>query len=33
MRDIVAQTELLLRDPVASLPHYPFWDMNRGFGP
>lgn len=32
-RDIVAQTELFLRDPVNSLPHYPMWDVNRGFGP
>jgi hypothetical protein len=33
MRDLVAQTEEFVRDPVASLPHYPAWDMNRGFGP
>ena len=32
-RDLVAQTEMFLRDPAGSLPHYPFWDMNRGFGP
>lgn len=33
MRDLVAQTEMSQRDPAASLPHYPLWDMNRGFGP
>lgn len=33
MRDLVAQTELFVSDPVSSLPHYPLWDMNRGFGP
>ena len=33
MRDEVAQTENFLRDPAATLPHYPLWDMNRGFGP
>jgi DNA-binding MarR family transcriptional regulator len=33
MRDMVAQTELFVRDPANSLPHYPMWDMNRGFGP
>jgi DNA-binding MarR family transcriptional regulator len=33
MRDLVAQTETFLRDPINSLPHYPLWDMNRGFGP
>jgi hypothetical protein len=33
MRDMVAQSELFLRDPVNALPHYPLWDMNRGFGP
>ena len=32
MRDLVAQTEMFLRDP-GTLPHYPLWDMNRGFGP
>jgi hypothetical protein len=32
-RDSVAQTEMFVRDPSASLPHYPLWDMNRGFGP
>ena len=21
------------RDPAGTLPHYPLWDMNRGFGP
>jgi hypothetical protein len=33
MRDLVAQTEMFIRDPVNALPHYPLWDMNRGFGP
>ena len=32
-RDLVAQTEMFQRDPASSLPHYPLWDMNRGFGP
>jgi len=32
-RDLVAQTERFIADPVGSLPHYPLWDMNRGFGP
>jgi len=32
MRDLVAQTEWFVRDP-GTLPHYPLWDMNRGFGP
>ncbi len=33
MRDRVAQTALFIRDPIGALPHYPLWDMNRGFGP
>lgn len=33
MRDMVAQTAMFVRDPAGSLPHYPLWDMNRGFGP
>jgi len=33
MRDLVAQTEMFVRDPINALPHYPLWDMNRGFGP
>ncbi|HTU35698.1 MAG TPA: hypothetical protein VMF66_17985 [Candidatus Acidoferrum sp.] len=32
-RDLVAQTQLFISDPAGSLPHYPLWDMNRGFGP
>jgi hypothetical protein len=32
-RDIMAQAEAFLRDPASSLPHYPLWDINRGFGP
>jgi hypothetical protein len=32
-RDLVAQTESFVRDPAGTLPHYPLWDMNRGFGP
>jgi len=33
MRDRVAQTTLFISDPAGALPHYPLWDMNRGFGP
>lgn len=33
MRDIVAQTGMFIQDPINTLPHYPLWDMNRGFGP
>jgi len=33
MRDLVIQTEAFVRDPAGTLPHYPLWDMNRGFGP
>lgn len=33
MRNLVAQTEAFVRDPAVTLPHYPAWDMNRGFGP
>lgn len=33
MRDRVAQTALFIQDPIGALPHYPLWDMNRGFGP
>ena len=33
MRDLVAQSEAFVRDPAGALPHYPSWDMNRGFGP
>ncbi|MGB7437025.1 MAG: hypothetical protein WBW49_16545, partial [Candidatus Acidiferrum sp.] len=33
MRDLVAQTGEFMRDPTNALPHYPLWDMNRGFGP
>jgi len=32
-RDIVAQNRNFVRDPARCLPHYPIWDMNRGFGP
>jgi hypothetical protein len=32
-RDLVAQTEAFVEDPAGALPHYPLWDMNRGFGP
>lgn len=32
-RDLVAQTKVFVEDPAGSLPHYPLWDMNRGFGP
>ncbi len=33
MRDLVAQSKEFIRDPAGTLPHYPAWDMNRGFGP
>jgi hypothetical protein len=32
-RDLATQTEQFVRDPSGALPHYPLWDMNRGFGP
>ncbi len=32
-RDLVIQTEAFVCDPAGALPHYPLWDMNRGFGP
>jgi hypothetical protein len=32
-RDLVAQTKAFISDPAGRLPHYPLWDMNRGFGP
>ncbi len=32
-RDLVVQSEQFVRDPAGTLPHYPLWDMNRGFGP
>jgi hypothetical protein len=32
-RDLVVQSEAFVRDPAGTLPHYPLWDMNRGFGP
>ena len=33
VRDLVNQTKRFVEDPENSLPHYPSWDMNRGFGP
>jgi hypothetical protein len=33
MRDMVEQTKAYTQDPAGALPHYPLWDMNRGFGP
>jgi DNA-binding MarR family transcriptional regulator len=33
IRDLVAQTKAFVIDPANALPHYPLWDMNRGFGP
>jgi DNA-binding response OmpR family regulator len=33
MRDLAAQTQMFVQDPVNRLPHFPLWDMNRGFGP
>jgi hypothetical protein len=32
-RDLAEQTKLFVANPEGSLPHYPLWDMNRGFGP
>ncbi|HYY28566.1 MAG TPA: hypothetical protein VE860_11505 [Chthoniobacterales bacterium] len=32
-RNLIAQTEAYVRDPSRTLPHFPLWDMNRGFGP
>lgn len=32
-REMALQTEAFVRDPARALPHYPLWDMNRGFGP
>jgi hypothetical protein len=32
MRDLVAQTHAFVADPAGALPHYPLWDINRGFG-
>jgi hypothetical protein len=32
-RQMVAQSEQYQRDPDAALPHFPLWDINRGFGP
>ena len=33
IKDLVEQTQRFLKGPKGSLPHYPLWDMNRGFGP
>jgi DNA-binding MarR family transcriptional regulator len=33
MHDLVEQTAEFVRDPANALPHFPLWDMNRGFGP
>jgi hypothetical protein len=32
-REMAAQTAVFIEDPTANLPHFPLWDMNRGFGP
>jgi len=32
-RDLLIQAEAFVRDPAGTLPHFPLWDMNRGFGP
>ena len=32
-RDLVIQTEAFVRDPPGTMPRYPLWDKNRGFGP
>jgi hypothetical protein len=31
-RDLLEQTEWFLEDPAGTLPWFPLWDMNRGFG-
>lgn len=33
VRDQLQQTAEFVKDPANALPHYPLWDMNRGFGP
>ncbi len=33
MSRLVLQSKMFQRDPAGTLPHYPLWDMNRGFGP
>ena len=33
MHDLVEQTQRFIEAPRESLPHYPMWDFNRGFGP
>ena len=32
-REMAAQTRAFIDDPAGALPHYPMWDMNRGYGP
>lgn len=32
-KEYLAQTEAFMSDPRGTLPHYPVWDQNRGFGP
>jgi hypothetical protein len=32
-KDLVDQTRMFVEDPKGSLPHFPIWDFNRGFGP
>jgi len=32
-REMAAQTAAFVEDPGGKLPHFPVWDMNRGFGP
>jgi hypothetical protein len=32
-RDLAEQTRIFIENPAESLPHYPAWDFNRGFGP
>jgi hypothetical protein len=32
-REMAQQTRAFIDDPAGTLPHYPLWDMNRGFGP
>jgi hypothetical protein len=32
-RDLMVQNAAFVADPAAHLPHYPLWDINRGYGP
>ena len=32
-REMARQNEAFVSDPAGALPHFPLWDINRGFGP